>query len=269
MKIRAAAFLILALSPGAAMAQERDFCPDRPGIGTPACTMAPGQVAVEAGLGDWTLTRDAATREDVFLTGDFLVRYGVADHAEVQVGWTSLGFSRSRDRTAGGAAGGVDHRSGTGDVTLALRRNLASPDGSGFSAALMPFVSLPTGRQPIGAGDWGAGVRLPVSYELSDRWSLVTTTEVDAAVDEDAHGRHLAFSEAAGLALKLGETLTATAEYQVTADHDPEGHSTAHLSGLSLGWQPADNLQLDLGANAGLDRDAPDVEVYVGIARRF
>ncbi|TCM17669.1 outer membrane putative beta-barrel porin/alpha-amylase [Novosphingobium sp. PhB165] len=265
MHFRAAAFLCLALVPSAAFADERPYCPDRPGIGTPPCTVSPGQVSVELGIGDWTLDRSSAEREDDFGVGDLLVRYGIADHAEVQVGWTMLGFSRTRDR----ATGEVEHRSGTGDVTLALRRNLVSPDGSGLSVAFMPYVSLPTGGQPSGAGDWGAGVLMPLSYELSDKWSLTSTTEFDAAVDQDRDGRHFAFSQVIGASLQLGTAVTATAEYQITADHDPQGHSVAHLSGLSLGWQPADDLQLDAGGNVGLDRDAPDLELYFGISRRF
>ncbi len=265
MRIPAFLFLTLAFVPTMASAEERDYCTDRPGIGTPACTMSPGRFSVEVGLGDWTLDKNADERDDTFLTGDVLVRYGIADHAEVQVGWTSLGFSRTRDR----ASGSVDHATATGDVTLALRRNLVNPDGSGLSVALMPYISLPTGRSPIGGGDWGAGVLMPLSYELSDKWSLVSTSEVDAAVDEDGNGRHLAFGEAAGLSMKIGDAVTATAEYQITADHDPQGHSVAHLSGLSVGWQPSDDLQLDMGANAGLDRDAPDVEIYFGVSRRF
>ncbi|AXB79515.1 transporter [Novosphingobium sp. P6W] len=263
MRIGIVVFGALALMPTAASAQEREFCSDRPGIGTPACTVSPGQVYVEAGIGDWTLERSAGERDDTFLTGDFLVRYGVADHAEVQIGWTALGFSRER------AAGTIDHRSAAGDVTLAMRRNLANPDGSGFSVAVMPFVTLPVGREPIGAGDWSAGALVPLSYELSDKVNLAATTEIDAAVDEDGSGRHLAFSEVVGASLQLAKTLTATAEYQVMADHDPQGHKVQHLSGLSLGWQPEKKLQFDVGANAGLDHDAPEVEVYFGVSRRF
>lgn len=259
------ALITLALAPGAARAEEREYCPDRPGIGTPACTVPQGRLSVEAGIADWTLDRDQEERQDVIAAADILVRYGIADHAEVQLGWSGLGWSRTRERETGN----VDHRSGSGDVTLALRRNLVNPDGSGLSLAVMPYLSVPVGRQPLGAGDWGGGMRVPLSYELSDKWSLVTTAQVEAAVDEDGDGRHLAFGEVVGAAVKIGQSVTATAEYQITKDRDPQGHTLAHLSGLSLGWQPADNLQFDAGANVGLDRDAPDVEAYFGVSRRF
>lgn len=265
MRIRAALILGIALLPAPALAKERSYCPDRPGIGTPPCTMEPGKVSVELGIGDWTLSKDATEREDVFNAADLLVRYGVADHAEVQIGWTALGFARTRDK----ATGEIEHRSGTGDVTLAVRRNLLSPDGSKLSIAVMPYATLPVGREPFGAGDWGAGMMVPLSYEITDKLSFVSTSEVDAAVDEDGHGRHLAYSEAAGAALKLRKNVTATAEYQILADRDPQGHHVEHLSGLSVNWRPAPHLRLDVGANAGLDSDANDMEVYFGISRRF
>jgi hypothetical protein len=265
MRISAIVVFGAALLPSAAFAEERSYCPDRPGIGTPACTMAPGQFSLEVGLGDWTLERDGSQRQDTFIVGDALLRYGLADHAEVQIGWSMWGNARMRDS----ALGLVDHHNGSGDVTLALRRNLASPDGSGFSLAVMPYVSVPTGHHEIGGGDWGAGALVPMSYELSDTWSLSSTTEFDAAVDEDGDGRHFAMAETVGATAALSEAVSATAEYQILSDKDPEGHTVQHLAGLSLGWQPQDDLQLDLGANAGLDHDAADVEVYVGISRRF
>jgi hypothetical protein len=265
MQLRLILLAVMIAAPTTAMAQDRDYCPDRPGIGTPACTMEPGRLSLETGLGDWTVSRDSSQREDTVVLGDVLLRMGVADHAEVQVGWKSLGLVRTRDRQSGQ----IDHRSGTGDMTLALRRNLANPDGSGFSAAVMPFVSLPTGGAAIGAGDWGGGVRIPLSYELSPVVSLEAVPEFDADVDEDRHGRHFKFSDVVGVSVKLAEAVTATAEYQFSAVRETGDHHLEHVSGLSLAWQTSDNFQVDLGANAGLDRDSDDLEVYLGVSRRF
>jgi hypothetical protein len=254
----------LLLAAGTARADElRDFCPDRPGLGTPACTMDPGHVAVELGLGDWTLTRQSGDREDDLATGDLLVRYGLTPNLEVQVGWTAYTHVRTRTGNV------VARNGGTGDVTIALRRNLHNPDGSGFSVAVMPYATLPTGSDGIGAGDWGAGVLVPMSYELPHGFALDLTAEADAAVDADGNGRHLAYSAVFGLDMKLADKIGATAELSVQRDEDPGGHSTQALAGLSAAWTPNDNLQLDLGANLGLNRDAPDVELYFGVARRF
>jgi hypothetical protein len=254
----------LLLAAGAARAEElRDFCPDRPGLGTPACTMDKGHVAVELGLGDWTLTRQGGDREDDFATGDLLVRYGLTSSLEMQVGWTAYTHVRVRSGNL------VARDGGTGDVFIALRQNLHDPDGSGFSIALMPYATLPTGSDGIGAGDWGTGLLVPMSYELPHGLALGLTAEADAAVDADGNGRHFAYSAILGLDVPLADKVGATAELSAGRDDDPSGHSTQLLAGLSAGWTPNDNLQLDLGANVGLNRDSPDVELYFGVARRF
>ncbi|MEG3144767.1 transporter [Sphingomonas sp. RT2P30] len=265
MKKIACAVLTLLLVPTAALAKDRDYCPTRPGLGTTPCTIAPGRVSVETALTDWTLEQDSTQRSDTVLIGDTFARLGLSDSIEAQFGWTPFGHVRTRDKLAGT----VDSTGRVGDVTLGLKANLLHPDGSGVSIAVQPFVTLPVGRAPVGAGDWGAGVVVPVTFDLSDTVNFATTTEADAAVDQDGHGRHFAASETLGLGFKLSKSLTATIEGQVLRDQDPSGATTQGLASLSLAWMAKDNLQFDIGAVAGLNRDAPDAEVYVGISRRF
>lgn len=258
--------LVLALAgTGAALSAEpRDYCPDRPGIGNPTCTMDVGATSIEIGLADWS--RDAmggGERATDLLLGDLLVRRGIADHAEVQIGWTSFGRHVERD------ALGTSSRNGVGDVFLALRRNLKNPDGGGTSLAVMVQGTIPTGGAAIGAGDWSAGLEVPVSFELNEHLSFELMPSIDAAVDEDGSGRHLAYANVVGLTDKLSDRLSATVEYQVERDRDPSGHQTFHVAGLSMGLQPAANLQFDIGVNAGLNHAATDVEIYAGLSRRF
>jgi hypothetical protein len=260
-----ALFLMLVLLPAPAAAEQlRDFCPDRPGLGTPPCTIDKGHGDVEVGLADWTLDKQPGQRTDTWIFGDTLVRYGLTDKLEVQLGWTAFGTVRER------ISGAPNSRSsGTGDVRIALRRNLINPDGSGFSAALMPYATLPTGGRTIGAGTWSAGMLLPVSYALPHGLQLSFTGRLEAAADEDRRGRHLAYGGVAGLDIPLAEPLTATVELSAQRDEESGGHSTEMLGSLSFAYLARPDLQLDVGANAGLSHDAPDVELYVGIARRF
>ncbi|RYD66039.1 MAG: transporter [Sphingomonadales bacterium] len=265
--VRAAAALACGVAAiGVAQAQElRPFCADRPGLGTPACTLDKGRVAVELGGADWTLERDASQRIDTLIAGDLLVRVGVTDTLEAQIGWTGFGHVRVRDKITGA----VSRSSGTGDVSVALRQNLMSPDGSGFSVALMPFASLPTGGATIGAGDWGAGLVVPISYELSDGIAIGLSPSVEAATDGDGRGRHAAYGTVIGLSASLTETVGTALEFQATRDEDPSGHNTQALASLSFAWAPQDGLQFDMGVVGGLNDASPDLEVYVGVARRF
>jgi hypothetical protein len=248
---------------GSASAQDREYCPDRPGIDTPACTIAPGKISVETSIADWTRDDQPGSREDSILFGDTLVRVGVSDTIEARIGWTPFGHDRMRDST------GVETVNGVGDVSLGMKANLHNPDGAGLSVSVLPFVTLPVGRSSIGAGDWGGGFLVPVTYELSDTVSLDLTPEIDAAVDQDGNGRHLAYSSTAGLAVKLDEAFTLTGEMQALRDDDPQGHATQAVAALSLAWMANDDLQFDIFGAAGLTADTPDARVYAGISRRF
>lgn len=251
---------------GSAQAQDlRPLCPDRPGLGTPACTIDSGHVIVELGGVDWSRQQERNERTDSWTAGDLLLRYGVAANMEIQAGWTAFGAVHTQDRVTGSTA----RSSGTGDVTLAARRNFSHPDGSGFSAAIMPYATLPTGGATIGAGDWGAGLVAPLSYSLSDTIAIAVTPEIDAAVDGDRHGRHLAYGSVIGLSAALGPRVSSALEFEAVSDEDPAGHATRKLASLSFAWQPGDDVQLDVGAVAGLNAASPDMELYLGIARRF
>ncbi|GAA0306801.1 hypothetical protein GCM10009087_15940 [Sphingomonas oligophenolica] len=256
---------LLALIAAPAFAEERDYCPARPGLGTPACTISPGRVSVETSLADWTLQQDSSQRTDTVLVGDTLVRVGLTDTIEAQIGWTPYGHVRTRDKTAGT----VDSTGAVGDALLGFKINLHHPDGSGLSAAIQPFVTLPIGRSPAGAGDWGAGVVAPVDYALNDTLSLQFTPEIDAAVDQDGNGRHFAASGTVGLGVALSKTVSGTIEVQALRDADPSGKTVQALASASLGWMPRKDWQFDVGAVAGLNRDAPDAELYLGVSRRF
>lgn len=242
----------------------RDFCPDRPGLGTPTCVVDKGHVMIETGLVDWTRERDADTRTDTFLFADTLVRFGLTESAEVQLEWTPVGHVRERDR----ATGILDRATRAGDVTVALRQNLANPDGSAASLSFQPFVTLPTGRKPTGAGDWGAGLIIPASYELSDAISLYASPRGYAEVDEDGDGRHLAYGSVVGFDATV-DKLTTTVELSEMRNDDPAGHETETVAGLSLGYRPSENMQFDAGTNVGLNHHSPAVQLYVGLSRRF
>lgn len=263
---KAVAAIALTGAAASALAQEeRDYCPARPGLGTPTCTISPGRVSAEIGLADWTRDDTPDAREDVVLVGDTLVRIGVSDALEVQIGWTPFGHDHLREK----ASGAVNSRDRVGDALIGAKLNLTRPDGGGASIAIRPYITLPVGRAPIGSSDWSAGLVVPLSFDLSERLNLQFSPEVDAAVDEDGSGRHLAWSGTAGLGLTISDPLSAALELQVARDEDPAGESTQVLGGLSVGWMPLDDLQLDAGANIGLNGAAPDVQLYFGVSRLF
>lgn len=258
-----AAAFVLGLASTARAEGLRELCPSRPGLNTPPCTVDKGHVLVELGLVDWTrdTTREGGgvTRTDELDGGQLLVHVGLDDRTEVQLGWTAVGHVRTRD------ASGVSRDTGTGDVTLALRRGLAGANGP---VAIQPYVTLPVGGSAIGLGDYSAGVLLPVAIELTNWLTLGLTPELDWLPNTDGDAHHAAFGSAFALTIDLSKAITASIEGAVTRDTDPSGSETSTVSSASLAWQPGKNTQFDLGVVKG-GRHAPDVELYVGVSRRF
>lgn len=260
--------LVVAL-PAAAQSGGDDgdvrFCPNRPSLGASGCTTLPGQVQVEMSGVDWTRDRKDGAQSDTLLYGDVVARIGVSRNAEVQIGWTPYGAVRTRDLATGAAS----RIGGTGDVTLGFRRALSHPDGKGLSAAVQPYVTLPVGGQAIGAGDWSAGMVLPVYYEIDDRWSIDFTGQAAAKADQDRHGRHVDVSGVVGLGYALSDAVTAVAELSAERDDDPTGATTQTLAAVSLAWQPTKRTQIDLLLVGGLNDAAPDARVVLGGAVAF
>ncbi|WP_375391470.1 transporter [uncultured Sphingomonas sp.] len=251
-----------------ALAQADDgprFCPNRPSLGESGCTTEPGHVQFEVSAVDWTKDETADSREDTVLVGDFQARFGLTRSAELQVAWTPYGHDRVRDK----ATGLISSAGRVGDVQIGLRQNLRHPDGKGLSFAIEPSVTLPVGRQPIGAGTWGAGLVVPVTYDLTDALNLQLTNDVEAAPDEDGAGRHLLVNEVLGLGLDVSDKVTLNAEVQVTRDADPAGHETRAVAAGSVAWQPFKRFQLDALVGVGLNCDTPDLELLTGGAIEF
>lgn len=258
-----AALLMLAFGNSPTPADARDLCPERPGQTTPPCTVEPGRLVLETGLIDWSLQQSTETRSDTFTIGQSALRIGVADHAEIAIGWTPFATQRVRDKLAGL----VDRQSGIGDITFAVKRSFGKADAP--MVAIKAFVTAPVGTSPSGAGDWTAGAVVPVSIPLSATVQLSLTPEIDAAVNGSGSGHHIAYGSAGGLGFKLSNTLGLGADVRVLRDNDPNGDTTKATAGTSLAYQRGDNLQFDVGGNYGLNRNSPDVELYVGVAKRF
>jgi hypothetical protein len=267
--VRRSLLCVLPLLAAPAWAQEKhQLCTERPGLTISECVIEAGHAQIETGLADWTLDKQAGSRTDTILLGDTLLRVGVGSGVELRLGWTPYGIVRDRDD------GEVSHAHRTGDVLVGVKANLidAGKHGDiGLSLAVAPFATLPAGRTPVGAGDWGAGAEVPIGYRLSKTLKFELTPRVEAAVDEDGSGRHLAYGAAAGAKIDLVEAVSLQVEGQVKRDDDPDPQErgTEALAALSLAVQPNDRTQFDVGGNAGLNRHAPDVELYAGITRWF
>lgn len=266
--MRFPAFLAAAVAfavPVAAHAQQdAPLCSDRPGLATPSCVVAPGTLQIETSAVDWTRDEASGSRNDIFLFGDTLLKYGVGGNTEARISFTP--YIRSRTR---GPDGAVSIADGFGDVGLSVRHRFIDGGDNGVSVSAQPFVSLPVGADAVSAGTVSGGLTVPVDIPLPGGWSLNTTPTVAAAADADGDGRHLAYSGVVALTHALTGNLGATGEFFIQRDRDPLGHTTQSTVNFLLAWQPIPNWQFDVSSYVGLNRNTPGVELLGGLTRRF
>lgn len=263
--IRIAALVLAALAlAGAARAEDRDFCPDRPGKGSPPCVLDKGRFQAELSGVDATLDKGDGVSTRDFAYGGLELRLGLTSTVEGQLSWTPYERVRTKDQ------GVVSTVSGAGDLGLALRWSLRNPAGDGLSVAVQPFVVAPTGADGIGDDAWQGGVIVPVSIPLNGDWSLSLSPEVDARANASGSGRHAGYALAGGVGRVVG-AVNLGAELWVDVDDDPSGRVTQTSFDLTAAWTPKalKDVQLDASAYVGLNRRTPDLELVVGVAHRF
>jgi hypothetical protein len=255
--VRAGAFLIIAgflAGPGQA-AEQPPICADRPGKATGTCTAPAGHWQIETGLADWSLQKGGGERDTALVLGETTIKYGLTDSADVEVDVTPWQHS-------GGA-------SGIGDVSLIYKQRLTSSDAP-LQVALRPFVKAPTAKHSLGNGKWEAGLLVPVGYAIPrSPFSIALTPEMDWAADADGHGHHAAMAEVAAIGWAASDRLNLSAELWGSWDWDPSRTTRQASADGSVAYLLGNDVQLDAGANFGLNRATPDVEIYTGVAVRF
>jgi len=260
--MRAGAFLIVT-GLLAARAAADPICAARPGKSTPACTVPAGHWQVEAGLADWGVQKGDGERDTFLTIGETTFKYGLTDRSDIEVDVTP--WQRSTSRVAG-----IRQRaSGIGDVTVGYKQQLTGDDAP-VHVALLPVVKIPTAKHSLGNGKLEAGLLVPIGFSIAKSpFSIGLTPEIDWAADGDGHGHHAAMVQVVSLGAALSDKVSMSAELWGQWEWDPEGTGKqASLDG-SIAYLPRGDLQLDAGVNFGLNRQTPDVELYVGVAREF
>jgi len=237
----------------------RDFCGQRPGRVTPPCVVDAGHLQVETGLIDAVFQQSGGTHQDLYAVGATELRLGVSRRLELEASWTPAVIDHTR---------GQPHRSGTGDASLGVLAALTDPDKMGLAVSIQPFVTLPTATHGLGAGGWTGGARLPIAVPLENGFTLGLTPEVDILRNDGGGGTHTAWIGAASLARAFGPA-TLGVELWAQAEAAPGGVVRRATADLTAAYMIGKSLQLDAGANFGLNRETPDTEIYFGISKRF
>ena len=264
-RVGLAALLGLCAAPAFAQAASPPdpppICTDRPGKGNGACTVPAGAVQIETDIINWTRTTEGGTRTDTILYTNPVLKFGLTDSADLQ--FNIIPYEEVRTRT-----GGVTERlGGIGDLFVRYKQRLTGGSAN-TQIALIPFVKLPTARSGLGNGKVEGGLALPVNIGLPQGFTLNFSPEADLLADADGSGRHLNVQNIINVGKSVGK-VTVAAELWGAQNFDPAGTEQQYSADVMATWQARRNLQFDAGANFGLNRNTPEVQLYAGVSSRF
>jgi outer membrane putative beta-barrel porin/alpha-amylase len=262
--MRAGALLtLLGIAGSAAAADQSPICADRPGKATSACTVSQGHWQIETGFADWSIQKSAGERDTSLAIGETTIKYGLTGASDIELDVTPWERASSRGR------GFHDSASGFGDVNLIYKQRLTAADAP-VQVVAMPLVKIPTAERALGNGKWEGGLLLPIAYAIpKSPFSIGLTPEVDWGANADGRGHHAAMAQVASLAWQATDKLNLSAEIWGQWDWDPSGTTREASADAAAAYLFSKDVQLDAGANFGLNRETPDVELYGGLSVRL
>jgi hypothetical protein len=254
---------LLAWSAPASAADKQAICPDRPTKSTGPCTVPEGKWQIETGLIDWSRDKSEGVTTDNVAWGQTAIKYGLGPKVDVELWLAPLLTEHVH------GAGSNEHRSSFGDTLVRVKYELTS-DNAPVQVAIDPFVKIPTANHEIGNGKVEGGLVVPVQVPLgTGPLTLSLDPELDWVANEDTHGRHLATQQVVNLGLAATEKLNLSMEVWAMWDLGGYGGGDQVSFDGAVAYLVSNDVQLDAGANAGLNRQTPNVEIYTGVSIRF
>lgn len=245
----------------------RAFCTDRPTRSTAPCTVDAGHWQIESDLYNVTTQTTGGVTTTTQLFTNPTLKLGVTNTLDFEVSIAPYQEVRVHDSVAGTTLSA----SGVGDLFLRAKWNLIGDDGGNFSAALFPYVKVPTAGRVLGNGEVEGGVVAPLQWNLPANWQLAVVPEYDSLADATGSGHHSNVSLDLALSYPVTKEITLAGELWGNANFDPTGTVTQASFDLGAAWIPpkSPTFQLDGGVNLGLNRATPGLQAYVGVSKRF
>jgi hypothetical protein len=235
--------LVVAVVPAITWAQEGDaqdgevtIATDRPSFSTGTPTVAANRLQLEAGFGftfiDGFSVGDVAVPEQhIGSAPELLVRYGVADFAELrlQVPDISLDFAVNVHTS----------ESTFGDLSLGAK--LGTEVSDLVAVALVPFVAVGVENTNVSAGAVGA-VDLGLTEQIGLTFNLVATN-----FDAGAAGRDFGFALSAAAGFGLTDQLGTYIEWHTTI-----GDDDVHFGQAGVTYLVTPQFQVDASVGTAL-----------------
>ncbi len=241
----------------------RPFAADRPNRTFSTTTVDVGRFQIESDLAN--LVFDHSERTRTFSLGSPVLRYGITDNAEIQIGANV--FTRLKQGVTDAATGETIR--GLGASFIASKINLFGNDGGDRSMALVGTLRLPTASRGLGAEHVEASFDMPFTTLLgSPLWRLTLQPHVSLVRNDLGTAHRGSYGAAAQLEYALSSTVTLGIELATYVWREAGLYSSSSLD-LSLSWLMSENAQIDIAVHVGLDEQTPSANPYLGISHRF
>jgi Putative MetA-pathway of phenol degradation len=243
----------------------RDFSPDRPAKSTGPTTVDAGRLQIETEIANYSYQKTGTVKTTTWTGPNPSARLGITNWLEFSANiapWTQV-------RTKDSADGSRSRISGPTDLFLRAKANLWGNDGGKTAFAVLPFVKFGTAPDGIGNRATEGGIAGLYSVKLRDDLQLTMNSEIDHLKNSNDSNYHSSFVNTIGVTREMVKDVSLTLELWSQVNADPSGTVRQYSFDTAIAWTVQPNLQLDVGANFGLNSDTPALQVYAGIARRF
>jgi hypothetical protein len=244
--------------------QMRSFNTDRPTKSNVPYTVDAGHFQYETDLVNFTHQVTGSVHTNTIFVPNPTFKVGVTNNADLEVNVPIAGV-----QTFSSSPGPSSTMWGIGDTFVRAKINLWGNDGGSSAAALIPYVKAPSAPLGIGNGAEEEGLIAPVAFSLPNNFTLLLVPETDALKDSADTGRHANFIFDVNLSREVIKNVTAYVEFWADYNDDPIIKTTQLSFDTALAWTIFSNVQLDVGANFGLNSVTPAIQIYAGLSQRF
>lgn len=189
-----------------------------------------------------------------------ILSYGAADNLDIVLGIPYQSI-KTKD------SGGISRESGISDLSIEVKWRFHDSDGLTF--ALKPGIAVPTGdyRKGLGAGKTAYSLFLIATKEIKP-WSIhldLGYMRNENRADERKNLWHASIACAVEVLKDL--KVVGNIGVERNTDRTIDAHPAFILGGII--YSLSENLDMDFGIKAGLNKPETDYAILAGIAWRF
>ncbi len=245
----------------------RSFSTDRPTKSNSPYTVDAGHFQYETDLVNYTYTNYGGVKTNAFQAFDPVWKLGVTSNLDFEVQFNGYQNVASHDAASGAL---LSRGSGFGDVLFRTKLNLIGNNGGPVALAVITYVKTPSGTDVISNGLVEGGLIAPLRVNVTSDYGFIFMTEVDALKNALSSNRHANFVNLVNFSGPVPSVKDLTAYVEFYSAVGTDRYTPAvYTFDTALSYNITPTLQVDVGANIGLNNAAPNLQLYSGISQRF